>query len=51
VRSDGSVAGTVVIAAPAPRGGWDLLAVVITDALEAAGLRLDGADGDPVRPG
>jgi len=51
VRGDGSMAGTVVTAAPAPGGGWDLLAVVITDALEAVGLRLDGAHGDPVRPG
>ena len=51
VRSDGSTAGTVVTAAPAPCGGWDVLAVVITDALEATGLRLDGADGEPVRPG
>jgi folate-binding protein YgfZ len=51
VRSDGSVAGTVVNAAPAPSGGWDLLAVVFTDAIAATGLRLDAADGDPVRPG
>jgi len=51
VRNDGSAAGTVVTTAPAPDGGWDLLAVVTADALEASGLRLDGAEGDPVRPG
>jgi len=51
VRNDGSTAGTVVSAAPAPGGGWDLLAVVLAGSLESSGLRLDGARGDSVHPG
>jgi len=41
------VAGTVAMAAPSPDGGWEMLAVVRRDALEATGLRM--ADGAPVR--
>jgi hypothetical protein len=34
-----------VNAAPAPGGGFDLLAVVLTSAAEADALRLAGGDG------
>jgi folate-binding protein YgfZ len=42
--------GTVVNTAPAPGGGYALLAVVQTSAIEAGGLRLDAENGAPVSP-
>ena len=44
-RADGGACGTVVNAAPAPEGGLDLLAVVLTSAAAEADLRLGTADG------
>jgi hypothetical protein len=41
--------GTVLDAAPAPAGGFDLLAVVSISAVEAGDLRLGGADGPVLR--
>ena len=41
--------GTVLDAAPAPGGGFDLLAVVSISAAEAGDLRLGGADGPVLR--
>jgi len=48
--------GVVVNAAPAPTGGYDILAVVRMELAEAGGLRLGKADGPalerlPLRPG
>jgi tRNA-modifying protein YgfZ len=40
--------GKVVVAAPAPDGGHELLAVIQTDSAEGGGLRLHGASGPPV---
>jgi len=40
--------GTVVNAAPAPAGGFDLLAVVQTDSAGRGALRLGSADGPPL---
>jgi hypothetical protein len=39
----------VLDAAPAPAGGFDLLAVVSISAVEAGDLRLGGADGPVLR--
>ncbi len=44
-RASGGACGTVVNAAPAPGGGVDLLAVVLTSAADEGDLRLGGADG------
>ncbi len=44
LRADGSAAGTLVDAAPAPGGGWDALAVVQTDSLDEPGLHAAGAN-------
>jgi folate-binding protein YgfZ len=41
-------AGTVVNAAPAPGGGWDLLAVAQLESLRNADLRLDSPTGTPL---
>jgi tRNA-modifying protein YgfZ len=41
-------AGTVVNAAPAPDGGWDLLAVAQLESLRAADLHLDSPAGTPL---
>ncbi|HUP30710.1 MAG TPA: folate-binding protein [Usitatibacter sp.] len=41
-------AGTVVNAAPAPGGGWDLLAVAQLESLRAADLHLDSPSGTPL---
>jgi folate-binding Fe-S cluster repair protein YgfZ len=41
--------GMVVNAAPAPGGGFDLLAVLSTTAAEAGDLRLGGPDGPALR--
>lgn len=41
--------GTVLDAAPAPGGGFDLLAVVSTNAADAGDLRLGGPDGPVLR--
>lgn len=43
LRADRSGAGTVVDAAPAPGGGWDVLAVMQVDALDDRGLHVPGA--------
>jgi len=45
VRADGSGAGTVVDAAPAPEGGWDVLAVVQVDAVDDPRLHVPGMTG------
>jgi tRNA-modifying protein YgfZ len=42
--------GTVINASPAPDGGYVLLAVVQTSAIEAGGLALAAADGLPLTP-
>jgi tRNA-modifying protein YgfZ len=42
-------AGTVVNAAPAPEGGFDLLAVVLTANADTATVRLGSATGPPLR--
>jgi folate-binding protein YgfZ len=42
-------AGTVVNAAPARDGGWDLLAVAQIDSLRAGDLHLDSASGTALR--
>jgi folate-binding protein YgfZ len=42
--------GTVVNAAPAPAGGFDLLAVVQDDSARRGTLRLGSADGPPLAP-
>src|SRR5262245_58336494 len=42
-------AGTVVNAAPAPQGGFDLLAVVQTASADAATVRLGSPGGPPLR--
>jgi folate-binding protein YgfZ len=44
-RASGGACGTVVNAAPAPGGGVDLLAVVLTSAAAEGDLRLGDADG------
>ncbi|MCC7549446.1 MAG: folate-binding protein YgfZ [Burkholderiales bacterium] len=49
LRSDGSSAGTVVSAAAAPEGGWDALAVLLTDAAEDDTLRLQGTGAGLIR--
>jgi folate-binding protein YgfZ len=41
-------AGTVVNAAPAPEGGWDLLAVAQLESLRTADLHLDSPTGIPL---
>jgi len=41
-------AGTVVNAAPAPGGGWDLLAVAQLESLRSADLHLDSPTGTPL---
>ncbi len=43
LRAEGGNAGTVVCAAPAPKGGWDVLAVLVDDAIGDPGLRAEGA--------
>lgn len=40
--------GMVVSAAPAPTGGFDLLAEIRLESLEAGPIRLQGADGPPM---
>jgi folate-binding protein YgfZ len=47
---DPAACGMVVNAAPAPGGGFDLLAVVLTGAAEAGTLRLGSSEGPPVHP-
>lgn len=51
LRADGSSAGTVVAGAPAPHGGWDVLAVVQTDAVEHEPLHAAGASQPLTRRG
>ena len=46
---EGAACGMVVNAAPAPGGGFDLLAVSSTNAAEAGDLRLGGPDGPVLR--
>ncbi len=41
--------GTVVVAAPAPERGHDLLAVIYCDRAESGGLRLGSINGPPLR--
>lgn len=41
-------AGHIANAAPAPGGGWDVLAVVLSPSVEAGEVRLKGRDGAPL---
>jgi folate-binding protein YgfZ len=45
---ESAACGMIVNAAPAPGGGFDLLAVLLTSAAEAGALRLASRDGPPL---